>query len=437
MSDAQAFEVALAANPDDLAGWCAYADYLVEQDDPRGEFMQVQIALEDDATPRDDRDDLKEREAALLAAHQREWLGELAPHLLDRDERGDHDRPAVEFWWARGFLSEMRVQYFTVPLARAVADTPAARFLRKLHIESTSGFAQVQAGQPGQGNLLDYLAMPAANPDDLDAEPAPIPPPPPAASRGGPYLGLIGAPWLRSLRVFQVGADAESDLDGWTEPTTQAPGVEQLVAQMPRVEELYLLCNGYNVQSLVSLPNLTRLQVLRLYGLWSEVPLAALARNPALESLTHLLVHPHFGASESLLPLSQVRALVNSPHLTNLSHLQLRLSSMGDEGVRAFIESGILKRLGWLDLRNGSITDAGARLFAEYGPAKNLRRLDLSRNQVTNAGLSLLRRAGVNAVVDNSLSRREREALDAQARALGGGNYDPDDPDGNGDYDME
>src|SRR5262245_24341050 len=35
-SEAEAFESALRANPHDLAGWCAFADYLVEQDDPRG-----------------------------------------------------------------------------------------------------------------------------------------------------------------------------------------------------------------------------------------------------------------------------------------------------------------------------------------------------------------------------------------------------------------
>jgi len=38
-AEAVAFERALAENPDDVAGWCAYADYLAEQGSPRGEFM--------------------------------------------------------------------------------------------------------------------------------------------------------------------------------------------------------------------------------------------------------------------------------------------------------------------------------------------------------------------------------------------------------------
>ena len=42
-----ALESALAENPDDLASHMAYADLLVDEGDPRGEFIQVQLAFED------------------------------------------------------------------------------------------------------------------------------------------------------------------------------------------------------------------------------------------------------------------------------------------------------------------------------------------------------------------------------------------------------
>src|SRR5262249_51933391 len=58
-SDAEAFEKALAANPHDVTGWHAYADFLAERGDPRGEFMQVQIALENEALSKKERDALK------------------------------------------------------------------------------------------------------------------------------------------------------------------------------------------------------------------------------------------------------------------------------------------------------------------------------------------------------------------------------------------
>ncbi len=426
MNEADAFERAIVENPDDLATYSAYADWLQERDDPRGEFMSVQLALEDEARAGAARAALKAREAELLALHEREWLGELAPHLLDHVDALGHPRPAAEHWWARGFVSEMRVEYFTAPLAAAVARAPAARFLRKLHVEGSRPELRTPAPRPDQPDLLAYLDMP----DEVD-DPAPeLDPPAPHLTREQePYFGLIGAPCLRSLRVFQFGPDVEPEPDGSTEPVPEARGLELLVADMPRVEELYLLCDRYDAAALFALPNLTNLQVLRVYGLGEQgfagpVPLRALARNPALAALTHLLVHPR-SAAAPMLPVEQVRELVDSPHLKSLSHLQLRRSTCGDEGVAALVASGALKRLGWLDLRNGTITDAGARLLAACAAARNLRRLDLSRNAVTSIGLGVLRRMGVNAVASTELSRREQAARDAAVRNARGGSYDP------------
>src|SRR5262249_2368564 len=44
----EALEEAIFESPDDVASHAAYADYLQEQGDPRGEFIQVQLALEDE-----------------------------------------------------------------------------------------------------------------------------------------------------------------------------------------------------------------------------------------------------------------------------------------------------------------------------------------------------------------------------------------------------
>src|SRR5262245_49664474 len=82
----EALEQALLENPDDVASHMAYADYLRDQGDPRGEFVQVQLALEDSKRPPAERKRLKKREDELLAAHEREWLGELAPLLLSTPE---------------------------------------------------------------------------------------------------------------------------------------------------------------------------------------------------------------------------------------------------------------------------------------------------------------------------------------------------------------
>jgi hypothetical protein len=193
---------------------------------------------------------------------------------------------------------------------------------------------------------------------------------------------------------------------------------------MPRIEVLDLYCKEYDSAKLFGLPNLTHLRELRVYHLGGregdqpryEYALDVLAANPALANLTHLEFHPHTGEDwddsnrpVSYIPLEQVRALVRSKHLKKLTHLQIRLSSMGDDGIREIIDSGILKQLKWLDLRHGCITDEGADLLTACADAKKLERIDLSRNGITTKELNRLRKAGVNAVALNPHTTRELE----------------------------
>src|SRR5262249_23232212 len=112
-SEAEAFERALAADPGDLAGWSAYADYLAERGDPRGEFMLVQPHLENESLAKAERDALKKEEAKLLKKHQREWLGPLAAFTLDAEHVPFWDggkqgkRAPVGHRFARGWLSRL------------------------------------------------------------------------------------------------------------------------------------------------------------------------------------------------------------------------------------------------------------------------------------------------------------------------------------------
>ncbi len=82
-----AMEKAIIANPHDFAAWNAYADLLIEAGDVRGEFMQVQLALEDESLSKGERDGLKKKEAKLLKAHEREWLRQSRPVHARRQEK--------------------------------------------------------------------------------------------------------------------------------------------------------------------------------------------------------------------------------------------------------------------------------------------------------------------------------------------------------------
>ena len=403
--DALAFEAALRDNPHDLAGWCAYADWLAERGDPRGAFMQVQLALEDESRSKEERKQLQTREAELLKEHEREWLGELAPFVLDQPEPDRYD-PVKPVWtWRRGSLGELRIGRLGVSFARTLADSNSARLLQVLHVHN--------AGGDERG--------PAPNP--------------PGIERYSPLFELIGTPLLFDLRVFQFGpevADRSVTDDRWVNSSaydcwTYQPGLEHVIASLSRVEELNLYCKEYDIDSVFDLTNLTNLRVLRVYHLGRRgsdrrrdrqpyaYPLGVLAANPTFGNLTHLLLHPHheeysgeaYPQTDCFLPLSEFQEIIASPHLTKITHLQFRLSDMGDEGVRELIGSGFLERLRWLDLRHGCITDEGAKLFATCPDIRNLEHLDLSRNAVTQVGLNLLKQMGINVRADYPLTDEE------------------------------
>jgi hypothetical protein len=359
--------------------------------------MQVQLALEDESRSKEERKQLQTREAEFLKEHEREWLGELAPFVLDEDRENGFSTGAEPIW-ERGFLSGLVVRVLSTGLAQALHDPVATRFVRGLHIHAAANG--------------DYFG-------EEHKQPPPRVSPPARAYHRRELFELTGAPLLANLRVFRMGYQEPQGDESYADCHVYTPAIEHLIAHMPRVEELHLLCKNYESANLFALPNHTHLRVLRMYHLDGrheryEHALDVLAANPAFASLTHLLIHPHRSEWNdtdigfvSYLPLDQIRALVHSPHLPSLTHLQLRLSDMGDDGAREFIASGVLKRLKWLDLRHGCVTDAGASLLAACPDAKNLEWLDLSRNAVTSAGLAALRAAGVNAVANNPLTQTE------------------------------
>src|SRR5262249_31657887 len=83
-----------------------------------------------------------------------------------------------------------------------------------------------------------------------------------------------------------------------------------------------------------------------------------------------------------------------------LTHLRLRVCSMGDRGCQEIVRSGILKRLKVLDLRHGLVSDEGARTLAGCPDLRNLKLLDLGRNALTAAGIEALRATGVGLRAD-------------------------------------
>jgi uncharacterized protein (TIGR02996 family) len=362
-------EAALDQDPDDLASHTAYADLLHEQGDPRGDLIQVQLALERADLPEQQRARLLAREKSLLQQAEEACLGRELFALRARRLAEMHDWApyAFDYTLRRGWLHAFRTSaVFDSTLARALAEATVARLLRELVI-----------------HYRDYAGYPGLPPNDLDD-----------------VLNRLKR--LRHLKVLHLVGDEQDGGAGFfpelTEPLIFNARWElfqagdafwDFLAVLPELEELYLTCVTRNTRRLFGMP-LTRLRVLQLH-LTADYPVSVLAANPSLKNLTHLSFHPlpNRETPHPYLTFDHLAALARSPNLPALTHLRFQRSGAGDQGVRALIESGLLARLEFLDLAMGTVTDAGAALLAA-ADVPRLKVLDLSANALTPAGTGRL-----------------------------------------------
>lgn len=399
-------EEALVENPDDLAAHSAYADYLSEQGDPRGELIQVQLALEDEARKPAERKKLGEREAELLALHGRQWLGQAGRVLWGKWSGAG--RP-WRYSLARGWVDNVRLLPGPDEALEAVVNSPQMRLLRKLEV--------VYDMRHHPHGFYEWLEGPAAA---VGLDP----------SRAWDLLhecnvlaALLRSPYLGNLRSLKVGF-SDDDPDDLRHSTMVRPfddctadHVCALLEKCPRLEELHLNDSDGDLAPLFSSAALGGLRVFQVYYALGHTypprttpayPLSALAGNPALRNLHTLRFHP---GRDATLDVEELRALLLSPNLPALKHLQLHMLADGDVGARAIVESGILCRLKVLDVAYGNMTDEGARLLADAPGVSGLELLNVSRNALTRAGVAALRRAGISVLAEGQHGRDDEDYL--------------------------
>lgn len=348
-----ALEKALIDTPDDLSTHMAYADYLHEKGDPRGEFIQTQIALEDPNRSAADRKQLKAREKELEQQYQREWLGELAPHLLDQRKNQWWE---TKFQFARGWLDKLEIPYISTNFSHHLVHAPQASLLRHLEIGSVDyeNVVEENIQIPNHIEQWDTRLYPLTQPNTF-----------------------------HNLRVFQLGEPTEwfNASEGQNCSTPRFLAVD-VIEQMPLLEELYLAASEVDVAILFRMEQLKQLRILMVYHL-RNYPLEILANNPSFSNLTHLLLYPHaLDDDEPFIQETDICHILHSRNLCNLTHFQCRQSSFSDDGCRELVKSGRLQQLKFLDFRVGMITDEGAKTLADCDDISNLDYLNLSVNQL-------------------------------------------------------
>lgn len=340
----QALEDALAIDPDDLGAHSAYADYLQEKSDPKGEYLQLMLALEDENLDDKQSKKFERRTKKLLRDNKLHWLGDLM--LLLRKE--DH----FEFEMRRGWVDRLVIRWLTQAQAEILSQSPHIRLLRELIIDDVDL-------EEGKGGVYDYHALPI----------------------------LESCPYLSNVRLFQLGEE------GYSEFAYTEDDVLKFLQLMPRLEHLKLFwCEDPTLSVLYKAPFPSTLRQLTLGG---DVifDLTQLAKNKTLNSLTTLEIKPelefgHFDESAPL-ELRDLRAVCRSRNLQNVTHFAFWRTDAGDKAIDELISSGMLERLVSLDLSYGNITDEGARKLIEAVDATKLVHLDLTCNAIEEEVVAL------------------------------------------------
>jgi uncharacterized protein (TIGR02996 family) len=405
----QSLEKALAENPDDLGAHSAYADYLTEQGNPRGEFIQLQLALENPNLGATERENLQEREKDLLKAYAKDWLGDLGRFLVGK--WSGPDKP-WNYQFARGWLDTVRLFPYPYAVSRSLAAAPQARLLRRLEITYDMRYhpfdfekflegptkALTEEEKKNDVNFLEGEGWDSAAPSTV-----------------------FDSPFLTNLRVFKIGFTDTGKEMGHTTMIPVFEGYDaklaiQLLEKNPHLEELYLNTNFAGINRLFGHKALGQLRVLQYYfgsnysakNPGGTYPLKLLATNTAPKKLTHLRLHP---GREATLELDEVDAILTSKNLPALTHLQLHMTTYGDEGCRRIVKSGILTRLKELDIGHGNMTDEGAKILAACPDLKKLESLDVSRNALTKKGIAALKAVGINVTADRQHEPEEEDYL--------------------------
>ncbi|MBL8800195.1 MAG: TIGR02996 domain-containing protein [Planctomycetia bacterium] len=331
--------------PDDDAPRLIYADWLDDQGETaRAEFIRVQCALE--RLPEDDdrRPGLEQREAALLAKHESQWL-----EALPRDK-------GIEYSFQRGFVAEASVRW--------------KLFLQ--HGETIFRLAPIRQLE------LSYLGM-----GKFQAE-------------------AVGArPELRRLHGLRLKGQLR---EPGTQKLLQAPNLRGLKAlglawvgcgeeslklalggHLPQLEALDLTNCAMNL--CIGLLRQAKLPLRELNLHWNELTardVEALARAPGLAQLTKL------DLSSNAVRVAGAQALANSSVITGLTELDLGGCAIGIAGVTALAQSANGAQLRWLNLNGNNLGVKGLRALVASPHLTALHTLYLHNNALDDDCLALL-----------------------------------------------
>jgi uncharacterized protein (TIGR02996 family) len=189
-------------------------------------------------------------------------------------------------------------------------------------------------------------------------------------------LRAVGAELLRAVPMVQFHL---SWLQNHVETLCSAAGLDRVVSlDLSEDPQLFTDLQHFLTSRLMScLPHLRTWRMRTGHNGLADPAAIQLAAAPILGQLSDLILcWNHVG-------VKGVEALVHSPHLRRLRHLDLSANSdstgrrLGDEGIRILTESTQLRRLTHLDYSFNWCTPSGVRMLAESTALPSLKCLRL------------------------------------------------------------
>ncbi len=416
---------ACRARPGDDLPRLVLADWLDENGQPeRAEFVRVQVELSHPTADVERIRRVKKREMELLAEHESEWAGgyQAAAAVMapPRPESGGRmvmvppGPPPHRF--VRGLLRVGNITRFAErPELREWLRSPELPWLEQVDFGFDSGgwFERMDLPDELHGRIGLTLRVGETPPGSRRELFRRL-----AVSgnfahvRSFTVLGGAGEPALDEITKAEVANLVAVSVDG-----DEAQRAAGLVASSPfaSLSSLHLgRLTDAGVRALAASPHLGNLTHLNLLACTiGDGGMAALCRSRLAESLRSV-EFPNTGISDA-----GVTALVASPLFGHMHgpRLNLMMNRIGDDGLKAIAASEHLLRFRELVLRENVVGDAGIEALAASPFAANLQFLDFWRNRITDRGaMALAKSPHLNKVVD--LSVKENAVTAAGATAL-------------------
>ncbi len=251
------FLQAILEAPDGIENFMVYADWLMEQNDPRGQFILSCLAAEDPQTPMREQTKHFKLSSEIQIANWRDWIGELSPFF---EKRG------YSISYHRGLIASLQLESLGPSLASALKNSPHCRMLRGLQIASTQ------------------LNTTTINLDGIQYE----------ADKNYGLQPLFEADF-GNLRSFKFSSrQTNANQPHYSFPRRRQTGIPvfEFIRQMPRLESLSLDTlfdeSDYRFLFDSELPNLSELE---LKDRFSNQPIEALCRSNWMEQLRSLKLY--------------------------------------------------------------------------------------------------------------------------------------------------